>query len=108
MPCSGALMSGMALWRKTPIAFTRRATSGRCSIVDPRDDHRVDLAEDAELDRPGEPGQLPIDQDARCLDAVQPARPPEDPGVDAGRDLGIEGVDGHGQVVDPGRASRST
>ena len=69
-------------------------------VVDPGDHHRIDLAEDAALGEHFEALQLAVGQKLGGLDAGVALVLPEHPGVDLGADLGIDHVDGDGDVID--------
>ena len=69
-------------------------------VVDPRDHHRVDLAEDAALGEHLEPLQLPIGEDLRRLLAGDALVLPEDPRIDLGADFRIGHVDRYRHVID--------
>ncbi|MNZ34030.1 hypothetical protein D3C78_514000 [compost metagenome] len=69
-------------------------------VVDPGDQHRVDLHQDAALDQHLQAFLLALDEDLRRLHAADALVVPVDPRVDLGADLRVHAVDGDGHVVD--------
>ena len=73
-------------------------------VVDPRDEYRVDLDQDAARHQHFESLLLPLDEDLGGLAALDPAVFPEDPGINLGADIRVHAIDGEGDVVDVERA----
>ncbi len=89
-----------AVVQEGPLGADDLRDLGKVHIIDPRDQHRVDLDQDTPGNQALESLLLLFNQDLCSCAPTYPAMFPKDPGIDLSADVRVETIDGDRHVLD--------